>query len=118
MSSTAQSGARLAHPTIQRFFDISLYLLLFTGFAMLAGTGKLDALSLILGTLALLGRGYLLARQSDVIVPEQWTTYLTLLYVAFFAFDYFLLSQTFIGALVHMVLFAAMVKIFSKYVTT
>ena len=80
---------------------------------MLAGTGKLDALSLILGMSALLGKGYLLARQSDAIIPEHWTTYLTLVYVAFFAFDYFLISQTFIGSLVHMVLFAAMVKVFS-----
>jgi transglutaminase-like putative cysteine protease len=113
MSSPVHSGIRLAHPILQRFFDVSLYLLLSTGFAILAGTGKLDALSLILGTTALAGKGYLLARQSNAVIPEQWTNYLTLVYVAFFAFDYFAVSQTFISALVHLVLFAAMVKIFS-----
>lgn len=115
MSSTPQSAARLAHPVIQRFFEISLYLLLFTGFAMLAGTGKLDAISMILGGAALLLKGYLLLRQSDAIIPEQWTNYLTLAYVAFFALDYFLISQTFLDSLVHLVLFAAAVKIFSVH---
>ena len=79
MSSTLQSAARLAHPVIQRFFDVSLYLLLFTGFATLAGTGKLDALSLVLGVSALLLKGYFLVRDNDAKIPEQWTNYLTLL---------------------------------------
>jgi hypothetical protein len=115
MSLASSSEARAAHPVIQRFFEVSLYLLLFTGFSMLAGTGKLDGSSVLLGLLALLVKGYLLIRQSDVLVPEQWTTYLTLGYLFFFALDYFLISRTFLGAIVHMVLFAAMVKIFSVH---
>jgi len=87
--------------------------MLFTGFAMLAGTGKLDGPSVLLCVFALLIKGYLLIRKSDIQVPEQWTTYLTLLYLFFFALDYFLLSRAFLGAIVHMVLFAAMVKVFS-----
>src|SRR5689334_20255191 len=113
MSSTAPTIARAAHPVIQRFFDISLYFLLFTGFAILAGTGKLDLLSLVFGLSVLVAKGYLLLRQVEVNLAEQWTTYLTLIYLGFFALDYFLISQSFIGALIHMVLFAAMVKMFS-----
>src|SRR5437763_601674 len=113
MSSTAPTVARAAHPVIQRFFEVSLYFLLFTGFAILAGTGQLDGLSMVLGSLALVAKGYLLVRQIDVTVPEQWTTYFTLIYLVFFALDYFLISQTFIGSLIHLVLFAAMVKVFS-----
>src|SRR5438477_8848898 len=113
MSSTAPITARAAHPVIQRFFEVSLYFLLFTGFAILAGTGQLDGLSMVLGSLALVAKGYLLVRQIDVTVPEQWTTYFTLIYLVFFALDYFLISQTFIGSLIHLVLFAAMVKVFS-----
>ena len=113
MSSTAPTVARAAHPVIQRFFEVSLYFLLFTGFAILAGTGQLDGLSMVLGSLALVATGYLLVRQIDVTVPEQWTTYFTLIYLVFFALDYFLISQTFIGSLIHLVLFAAMVKVFS-----
>lgn len=82
---------------------------------MLAGTGKLDAISLVLGVAALLLKGYLLLRENDASIPEQWTNYLTLVYLAFFALDYFLISQTFLDSLVHMVLFAAMVKIFSVH---
>jgi len=115
VSSASSSAARLAHPVIQRFFEVSLYLLLFTGFTTLAGTGKLDALSLVLGVSALLLKGYFLVRSNDVRIPEQWTNYLTLLYVAFFALDYFLISQTFLDSMVHLVLFAAMVKIFSVH---
>ena len=115
MSSDAPSVARSAHPVIQRFFEISLYFLLFTGFAILAGTGRLDLLSLILGVSALLAKGYLLLRHVNVTLPERWTTYFTLIYVFFFAVDYFLISQTFIGSLIHMLLFAAIVKVFSVH---
>ena len=113
MPSDAPNTTRAAHPTIQRFFDISVYFLLFTGFAILGGTGKLDLFSLIFGLSVLSAKGYLLLRQFDVNLPEQWTTYFTLIYLGFFALDYFLLSQAFIGSLIHMVLFAAMVKLFS-----
>lgn len=115
MPSTPTRIAGAAHPVIQRFFEISLYFLLFTGFAILAGTGKLDGLSLIFGVSALLAKGYLLLRRIDVNLPEQWTTYFTLVYLVFFALDYFLISQTFIGSLIHMVLFAAIVKVFSVH---
>jgi protein-glutamine gamma-glutamyltransferase len=113
MAAAEKFSVPVAHPVIQRFFEVSLYLLLFTGFAMLAGTSKLDLFSVVLGIAALLIKGYLLIRHIETVVPERWTTYLTLGYVVFFAIDYFLISQTFLGALVHMVLFAAMVKLFS-----
>lgn len=113
MSSNAPNTTRTAHPVIQRFFDTSIYFLLFTGFAIIAGTGKLDLFSLIFGLSVVSAKGYLLLRQFEVNLPEQWTTYFTLIYLGFFALDYFLLSQTFIGSLIHMVLFAAMVKMFS-----
>ena len=113
MSSAAPTLARSAHPVIQRFFDISLYLLLLTGFGMLAGTGKLDVFSQLVVIAAFLGKGYLLLRQSDARVPEQWTTYLTFVYTAFFAIDYFFISQSFISSLVHMVLLLAILKVFA-----
>lgn len=67
------------HPVIQRFFEVSLYLLLFTGFAMLAGTGKLDALSVVLVLFALLLKAVLLLKRNDARIPEELTNYLTLL---------------------------------------
>lgn len=115
MAATSTVEMRIAHPVIQRFFEISLYFMLFTGFAALAGTGKLDGSSVLIGLFALLVRGFLLIRRSSVLIPERWTNYLTIGYLFFFALDYFLLSRSFLGAIVHMVLFAAIVKIFSVH---
>lgn len=106
---------RQAHPVIQRFFEVSLYFMLFTGFAALAGTGKLDGSSVFIGLFTLVVKGFLLIRRSTVLIPERWTNYLTLGYLFFFALDYLLLSRAFLGAIVHMVLFAAIVKIFSVH---
>lgn len=98
---------------IDRFFDISLFLLIATGFATLAGTGRLDPLSVLVGWLAIGVRGYLLLRNRTVVIPEKWTSYLTVLYVVFYAADYFLLSGSFVTATVHLVLFIMVVKMFS-----
>ncbi len=112
-----QSRRRLARPslpsTVDRFFEVSLYLLVITGFATLASTGQLDALSLIVVTTALLFRGYLLIRNIHVAMPERWTSYFTLAYVVFYVGDFYLLSQNFVVATVHLVLFSMVVKVFS-----
>jgi transglutaminase-like putative cysteine protease len=97
----------------EKYFQWSLYLLLVTGFAALAGTGKLDFLSLLVVTPALLLRGYHLLRGKSFAIPENLTNYLTIFYFVFYALDYFSLSQGFVGATVHMVLFIMVVKIFS-----
>ena len=98
---------------ITRYFELSLYLLIVTGFVTLASTGRLDAPSLLLVAIALVYRGYLLARGRNLQLPERWTSYLTLLYGAFYLCDLFLLSGSFVSATVHLVLFIMVVKIFS-----
>ena len=50
---------------IQRYFEIGLYLLVVTAFATLASTGGLDLPALVVVTLALFVRGYLLAKRRD-----------------------------------------------------
>lgn len=97
----------------ERFFQWSLYLLLVMGFVALMGTNKLDLPSLALVIPALLFRGYLLLMRKPIGISERWTSYLTLLYFAFYAADYFYFSQSFITATVHMVLFIMVIKIFS-----
>ncbi len=112
-----QSRRRLARPSlpsaVERFFETSLYLLVVTGFFTLASTGRLDALPLILVTSALLFRGYLLVRNVKLAIPERWTSYFTVAYVVFYLADFFLLSQNFVSASVHLVLFSMVVKVFS-----
>ena len=110
------SAATLTGPAAgraEKFFQSSLYLLLVTGFAALAGTGKLDFLSLALGASALALRGYHLLKSRTVRISERWTTYLTLFYFLFYLLDYFFISQGFVNATVHMVLYIMVIKIYS-----
>ena len=99
--------------TIERYFEVSLYLLIVTGFATLVTTGKLDAIAVLGVTLALAFRGWLLARHRTVQIPEKWTTALTLVYILVYIADFLFLSGSFVTATVHLVLFSMVVKIFS-----
>jgi transglutaminase-like putative cysteine protease len=99
--------------TIDGYFQVSLYLLVVTGFVTLASTGRLDAPSLVLVSLALLYRGYLLVRGRTLQLPKRWASYATLVYFVFYVCDLFFLSGSFVSATVHLVLFIMVVKIFS-----
>jgi len=101
------------HSVIDYYFELALYLLVLTGFATLASTGGLDTPSVILVGAALAARGYLLARRRQVVISERWTTPLTLVYFAFFAADYFVVSRSFLPATVHLALFGVVVRMFS-----
>src|ERR1700719_1799395 len=90
---------------IQRYFEVSLYLLVFTGFGTLASTGNLDIPTVALVGTALSFRGYLLAQHRTLFIPERWTSILTLAYGAFYLVDYLLISRPFLSATVHLVLF-------------
>src|SRR5262245_28199039 len=95
-----------------RFFQWALYLLLVTGFSALLCTNHLDFPPLAIVVPALLLRGYFLLTGRQAMLPDRWTTYLTLIYFAFYALDFFYFSQSFVYATVHMVLFSVVVKIF------
>jgi protein-glutamine gamma-glutamyltransferase len=98
---------------IRRYFDVVLYLLIFTGFGTLASTGRLDLATVIIVTSALLYRGYILARHREVLLSEHWTNILTIACVGFYIADEFLISRAFLGATVHLVLFVMLVRLFS-----
>ena len=98
---------------IRRYFDLSLYLLIFTGFGTLASTGRLDLPTVVLVTVALLYRGYALSRRWGSVLSERWTNLLTIGCVGFFVADEFLISRTFLNATVHLVLFVMLVRLFS-----
>ena len=99
---------------IERFFQVSLYLLLVTAFFTLVTTGKLDSFSMMFVAVALLFRGYLISRNREIRIPERWTSLLTVAYVIFYAADYTLISHNdFVTASVHLVLFIIVVKMFS-----
>ncbi|MBZ5721642.1 MAG: DUF3488 and transglutaminase-like domain-containing protein [Acidobacteriia bacterium] len=100
---------------IERYFEVAIYLLVFTGFGCLASTGGLDIPTVLLVGGALLFRGYLLATRRILVISERWTTTLTLVYVAFYLADYFLISGSFLNATVHLVLFVMVVRLFSAH---
>jgi transglutaminase-like putative cysteine protease len=107
------SGVIPLSQAINKYFDLSIYLLVLMGFGTLASTGGLDLPTILLVGAALALRGYLLAEQRRVVISERWTTPLTIAYFVFYAGDYFLLSRSFLTATVHLVLFAVVVRTFS-----
>ncbi|HLW89609.1 MAG TPA: DUF3488 and transglutaminase-like domain-containing protein [Terriglobales bacterium] len=98
---------------IDRYFEIALYSLVLTGFATLASTGGLDLPTLVLASGAILFRGYCVATRQVLLIPERWTTVLTLTYVVFYLADYFVISRAFVSSAVHLVLFVLVVRLFS-----
>jgi transglutaminase-like putative cysteine protease len=98
---------------IQRYFEIAVYLLVAAGFATLASTGELDIATLIFAGSALLLRGYGFFSEQPLLIPEAWTTSLTLGYVAFYLVDFFVISGGFVNATVHLVLFVMVVRLYS-----
>src|SRR5512141_853613 len=94
----AQSGVIPVRKAIDKYFELSLYLLVLTGFATLAGTGGLDLPSIILAGAALAFRGFLLAKGRRLVVSDRWTTPLSIAYFVFFAIDYFAFSRAFLPA--------------------
>jgi transglutaminase-like putative cysteine protease len=110
---SANPGAITMAKAIERYFNVALYLLVLSGFGTLAATGGLDLPAVILVSLALGLRGIQLLTRREFVIPERWTTVLTLIYVFIYLADYFFLSRGFLAASVHLVLFAMVVRLFS-----
>jgi transglutaminase-like putative cysteine protease len=111
-ATTTIAGITMAK-AIERYFNVALYLLVFTGFGALASTGGLDLPAEALVGLALALRGYQLVTGREFVILERWTNILTLIYVFVYLADYFFLSRSFLGATVHLALFAMVVRLFS-----
>src|SRR5438093_9883817 len=105
----SQSGAITLRAAIQRYFEVALYLLVLTGFGTLASTGGVDLPTVLLAGAAVLFRGYLLATRRSFLIPERWTTVLTLAYAAFYLLDYFFISACFLNSTIHLVIFSLVV---------
>lgn len=113
MGTRIQPGIIPLPLAINKYFELSLYLLVLMGFGTLASTGGLDLPTVVLVGAALAYRGYLLSKKRRLVIPERWTTPLTIFYFVFYAGDYFLISRAFLAATVHLVLFAVVIRTFS-----
>ncbi len=90
MSSVPTS--RQAPPEIEHLFQTSLFLLVVTGFATLASTGKIDLISVIFVLAALLAARLLLLRDRPFVIPRRVTSWLAVIYFLLFFVDFFFFS--------------------------
>jgi protein-glutamine gamma-glutamyltransferase len=109
----AQSGVIPLPQAINKYLELCLFLLVLMGFGTLASTGALDLPAIVLAGAAFAFRGYLLTQRKRLVIPDRWTTPLTILYGLFYCVDYLLFSRAFLLATVHLVLFAVVVRTFS-----
>ncbi len=124
MASVAHASAP---PTqaVQRYFEISLYLLVCTGVLAVVTTGKLDLLSTFVPPIALIYKGIRIGRGRGPEISTRVATALVLAYFLFFPVDLWVLSRnlatgapnpTLYAALlaaIHLMLFATLVRLYS-----
>jgi transglutaminase-like putative cysteine protease len=99
---------------MQRYFQISVHALIVSAFIALALTGRLDAPSVVIFTIALLISVARTIRLMPPMVSAKAAFYLSCVYIFFFLLDSFLLSRSFIPATIHLVLFLELIKLFQE----
>ncbi|HEV2296911.1 MAG TPA: DUF3488 and transglutaminase-like domain-containing protein [Candidatus Acidoferrales bacterium] len=113
-------------PAIQRYFEVSLYLLTATGIFSLIATNKLDVLTNILAATAIVYKGLRLWRGNSAELTSRTATALVLAYFMFFPIDLWFFSRDFAAgssnpllysgllAAVHLLIFATIVRLYSS----
>ncbi len=115
----AELALKQSHISVQRYFEISLLLMLGTAFITVATTGKLDFISIAVVSLALLVKLWSYTRDVDYSLSPRTVTRLAVFYIFFYALDFLIFSigptllDSMLSATVHLVLFATVVKVFS-----
>ena len=115
----AELAKKQAHISVERYFETSLLLMLGTAFLTVATTGKLDLISVVLVSAALLLRLYSYLREADYSLAPRTVTRLSVFYIFFYALDFLIFSagpslmDSMLTATVHLVLFTVVVKVFS-----
>ncbi len=112
-------------PAVQRYFEVSLFLLISTGILAVVTTGKLDPISLVVPPIALAYKGYRIWKRKGPEISVRFATELVLAYFLFFPLDLFFLSRSLaenapnpalysaLLAAVHLMLFATLVRLYS-----
>lgn len=112
-------------PAVQRYFELSLYLLVSTGVLAVVTTGKLDLISTFVPPIALAWKGVRLWRGRGPEISTRLATWLVLAYFLFFPFDMWVLSRGLaegapnpamyaaLLSVIHLLLFAVVVRLYS-----
>jgi protein-glutamine gamma-glutamyltransferase len=123
--SAARSQAAIQQPVIQRYFDVSLFLLVATAVLTLVATRKLDLVSEILAPLAIAYKGIRVSRGRGPEILPRTATILVLAYFLIFPLDLWIFSRDLAAgspnpmlyagllASVHVLLFATLVRLYS-----
>jgi protein-glutamine gamma-glutamyltransferase len=104
---------------VDRYFEVSLLLMLATSFTTLALTGQLDTPSKLVFSAALILKLWKQAEGSDFNLQPSTAKHLGILCIFFYAVDLFILSpgpallDRILAATVHLVLLATAIKLFS-----
>src|SRR5208282_3601450 len=110
---------RQANISVQRYFEISLLLMLATGFFTVATTGKLDVVSMVMMFGALSIKLWSYIRGADYSLGPKTVTRISIFYIFFYGLDFLIFStgpspiDRILAATVHLILFTAVIKIFS-----
>lgn len=112
-------------PALERYFEVSLFLLVATGVVAIVSTGKLDPLTTALSWAALIFKGVRIWRNLGPEFPPRLATWLVLGYFLFFPLDIWVLSSNLAAgapnpplyaallAAIHLLLFATFVRLYS-----
>ena len=126
---TSASPGTASNSAVQRYFEVSLFLLLMTSVLTLVSTGKLDLFSIFIAPAALLVKGWCWLKGRGPELSHRAATWLVGLYIVFFPIDLWVVSRqlaasaqspALFGALlatVHLVLFALVVRLYSATTT-
>lgn len=104
-------SARVEGGSIDRYFQVSVFGMLASGYLAVAASGRLAFPALVLTAAVLAVRFLVIAGLVRPPLPERWVTPVTVAYILFYPVDYFLVSGGFLPATVHLVLFLASVKV-------
>jgi protein-glutamine gamma-glutamyltransferase len=127
MSAMASTARHIVPPlsAVQRYFEISLYLLVTTGIVAVVSTSKLDLFSTVVPLIALGYKGIRLWRGRGPEISVRVATWLVLAYFLFFPFDLWIVSRKLaegapnaslysaLLAAIHLLLFATLVRLYS-----
>jgi transglutaminase-like putative cysteine protease len=108
MASSFTSPSESSLPA-ERFFRLSLFLLILTSVSTLVTTGKMDAITAVLAPLAVLSKGVRWWLGKGVELQHRTATFLVVTYLAFFPIDMFFFSRSFTANSSNPPLYAALI---------
>ncbi len=123
---TAAQTEPVSLPAIERYFEVSLFLLVSIGIVAVISTGKLDPISMLVPAAVLAWKGVRIFRHRGPELSPRAATGLVLAYFLFFPIDLWFISRSFAAgapnpalyaallAAIHLMIFATLVRLLSS----